>query len=285
MVPDARVFTTIAEWFPTSMHIQDIRFDLRFIDLPYQENQISVYWIYPNIDLPTYLAISSSPLMAPMPTFSYAKELTIIDKRPIQSWFEPPQILLSYWQWLHLLQSNTAFVNGEETNFFTIYQRMQPPSSVLVHDPSGAVKDILTKNPHHHPWTLISSIEKTYELKHLLLDSTRTLTQGIFIGLWLLELFIWSTRLHWIYQNHHPQWRWLLLLHLPMKRMWQTISIRTFLIGFVTLGIVQWLFIYLVDTWQFIPASTLVTMVVIGWVIYLVQQINRYVILHWYGHA
>jgi hypothetical protein len=70
-----------------------------------------------------------------------------------------------------------------------------------------------------------------------------------------------------------------------MKRMWQAISFRTFLSGFVTLGIVQWLFIYLVSTWQFIPGSTLVTMVVIGWVIYLVQQSNRYVILHWYGHA
>jgi ABC-type lipoprotein export system ATPase subunit len=285
MVPDARVMTSIAEWFPTSVHIQDVRFDLRFIDLPYQENQISVYWIYPNIDLPTYLAISSSQLMASMPSFSYAEELTIIDKRPIQSWFEPPQILLSYWQWLHLLQSNTAIVNGEETSFFAIYQTMQPPSSVLVHDPSGAVKDILTANPDYHPWTLKRSIEKTYELKHLLLDSTRTLTQGIFIGLWILELFIWSTRLHWIYQNHHSQWRWLLLLHLPMKRMWQAISFRTFLSGFVTLGIVQWLFIYLVSTWQFIPGSTLVTMVVIGWVIYLVQQSNRYVILHWYGHA
>jgi ABC-type lipoprotein export system ATPase subunit len=285
MIPDARVMTSIAEWFPRSIAIQDVTFDLRFIDLPYQQGQISVMWIYPEISLPTYFELSSPIFMETIPSFSYGRELTIIDKRPIQSWFEPPQILLSYWQWLHLLQSKTATVNGEEKSFLSIFQTLHPPSSVLVHDPSGTVKDILTSNPNHHDWTLQQSLEKTYELNNLLLDSTRTLTQFIFMGLWILGLFIWSTRLHWIYQNHHSQWRWLLLLHVPMRRIWKAISSKTFLSGFMTLGIVQLVFIFLMNNWRFVPGYTLMSLLVVGFLIYLVQQISRYLILHWYGYA
>jgi hypothetical protein len=219
-----------------------------------------------------------------MPIFSYANELSIKDKRPIQSWLEPPQILLSYWQWVHLLQTRTAIMNGEEMSFFNIYQTVHPPSSVLVHDPEGVVKEILSIHSHH-PWTLKKSIEKTYELQHLLLDSTKTLTQTIFIGLWILGLFLWSTRLHWIYQNHHAQWRWLLLLHFPKGTIWQAISINTFLIGFLTLSILQSVMIYIMNVWQFIPGSTFLTRIVIGVLILSFQQISRYFILYWYGHA
>lgn len=285
MIPDARVMTSIAEWFPTSIQIQEVTFDIRFIDIPYQEDAISVFWIHPPMNLPTYLDLSFIQLPQPTPSFSYGKEINIIDQRPIQSWFEPPQILLSYWQWLHLLQSSTATVNGEVMSFFTIYETMYPPASVLVHDPHGIVENILTSNPHHHPWTLTRAIEKTYQLKHVLLDSVSFLTQCIFIGLWILGLFVWSTRLHWIYQNHHEQWRWLLLLHLSMSRIWQAISLRTFLSGFITLAIVQWMFFALMTTWYFMPGLTFVTMFVIGSVLYLLQQISRMMMLQWYAHA
>jgi ABC-type lipoprotein export system ATPase subunit len=285
MVPDAKVFTAIAEWFPTSIEIQEINFDLRFVDLPFQENQISVLWIYPDIHLPTYLELTAKKFLEMIPSFSYANELSIKEKRPIQSWFEPPQILLSYWQWLHLLQSKTAIMNGEEMSFFNIYQTIYPPSSVLVHDPKGVVKEILMVHLQHHHWTFRKSLEKTYELQHLLLDSTKTLTQTIFIGLWILGLFIWSTRLHWIYQNHHTQWRWLIMLHIPKASIWQAISTRTFFIGFLTLGIVQSVMIDVMNVWQFIPGSTFLTRIVIGTLILSFQQISRYFMLHWYGHA
>jgi ABC-type lipoprotein export system ATPase subunit len=285
VIPDARVVTSIAEWFPASIHIQDVMFALRFVDLPYQDNQISVLWIYPDVILPTFFELTSIKLIEPFPSFTYGQNLTIIEKRPIQSWFEPPQILLSYWQWFHLLQSKTATVNGEEKSFLNIFQTMHPPSSALVHDPSGTVKDILTTHPKNHPWTLHQSLEKTYELKHLLLDSTRTLNQCIFLGLMILGLFVWSTRLHWIYQNHQAQWQWLLLLHLSMRRIWTAISLRTFLSGFMTLGVVQLMFIFLMNHSRLIPGSTLMTMIMIGLLIYLIQQISRYLILRWYGDA
>jgi len=285
MIPSARVMTSIAEWFPTSIQIQEVTFDLRFIDIPYQEDAISVFWIHPHMHLPTYLKVSLIKIPESMPSFSYEKALHIIDQRPIQSWFEPPQILLSYWQWLHLLHSNSATVNGEVMSFFSIYQTIYPPSSVIVHDPHGTVKDILTSNPVHHPWTLTQPIEKTYQLKHLLLDSASVLTQCIFIGLWMLGLFVWSTRLHWIYQNHHGQWRWLLLLHLSSRKIWQAISLRTFLSGFITLGIIQWLFVAMITIWHLIPGSSFMNTFVIGSVIYLIQQISRFIMLHWYAHA
>jgi ABC-type lipoprotein export system ATPase subunit len=285
MIPDARVMTSIAEWFPTSIQIQEFTFEIRFIDIPYQEDAISVVWIHPHIPLPTYLDLSLIQLPESMPSFSYGKDMNIIDQRPIQSWFEPPQILLSYWQWLHVLQSNTATVNGEVMSFFSIYQTMYPPASVLVHDPRGIVESILNTNPHHHAWTLTRAIEKTYQLKHLLLDSVVVLTQCVFIGLWILGLFVWSTRLHWIYQNHHDQWRWLMLLHLSIKKIWQAISLKTFLSGFITLGIVQWIFFILINTWDVMPGSTLVNTLVIGWVLYLLQQTSRFMMLHWYAHA
>jgi len=285
MVKDARVMTSIAAWFPSYIQIQEISFNLRFIDLPYLENEISVMWIYPDISLPTYLELSSLKLRESIPSFSYGDKLNIIDKRPIQSWFEPPQILLSYWQWFHLLQSNTVTVDDEEVSFLNIFQSIHPPSSVLVHDPSGTVKAILTSNPNHHAWTIHQAIEKTYELKHLLLDSTRTLTQFIFLGLWILGLFVWSTRLHWIYQNHQGQWRWLIMLHIPIRTIWQAISLRTFLNGFITLAIVQWGFYFFINHWRLIPGFTVLTMLTIGWLVYFIQQVSRYFILHWYGHA
>jgi ABC-type lipoprotein export system ATPase subunit len=285
LIPDARVIPTIAEWFPTSMTIQHVTFNLRFIDIPYQDDKISIIWIYPKINLPTYFELSSLQLTTTMPPFSYGRDLMILDKRPIQSWFEPPQILLSYWQWFHLLQSTFSMVNGEETRLLNIYQSIHPPSSVLVYDPRGTVKDILMTNPDHHVWTFSLAIDKTYELKHLLMDSTKTLTEFILVGLLILGLFVWSTSLHWIYQHHHRQWRWLLLLHIPKRRLWNAISLKTFMLGFLTLGFVQWLWIVLIDRWHFIPGTTLMAMVWIGLLVYMIQQISRYMILLWYGHA
>jgi len=285
MIPNARVMTSIDEWFPRSIEIEDVIFDLRFIDLPYENNQISVMWIYPNIILPTYVELTSIKVVDSIMAFSYGQEIRIIEKRPIQSWFEPPQILFSYWQWLHLLQTNHATMNGEDVSFLDFFKTMYPPSSVLVYDPSGAVKDILLANPSHHAWTIHQALEKTYELKHLLLDSTKTLTQFIFIGLWMLGLFLWSTRLHWIFQNHQNQWRWLLLLHIPMRTLWKTISLRTFLSGFMTLAMVQWMFVFIIIQWRFIPGTTFITMLMISSFIYFIQQISRYFILRWYGHA
>ena len=285
MVPDARVMISIAEWFPSSISIENIIFNVRFIDIPYQEDRLSVFWIYPNVTLPTSLEISTRKIIDTMPIFSFGRELTTIDKRPIQSWFEPPQILLSYWQWLHLLQTNTALVNGEEVTYLDMYQAIHPPASLLIHDPGGTVKNILQSNLNLHDWTIHQSIEKTYELKHLLLASTRTLTQFIFMGLWILGLFVWSTRLHWIYQNHHGQWRWLLLLHFPIRSIWQAISSKTFLSGLMILSILQFIFIFLMNRSYLIPGSTLISMVMIGLLVALIEHISRYLILLWYGHA
>jgi hypothetical protein len=75
------------------------------------------------------------------------------------------------------------------------------------------------------------------------------------------------------------------LLHLPIKEIWQAISRKTFLSGFITLGIVQWIFFILMNTWDFMPGSTFVNTFVIGWVLYLLQQISRLMMLHWYAHA
>jgi ABC-type lipoprotein export system ATPase subunit len=285
MIEDARVITAINEWFPTTMKIFEFTFQLRFIDLPYQEDHISVMWIYPNISLPTYLELSSLALIESMPLFSYGNQLSIIDRRPIQSWFEPPQILLSYWQWFHLLQANSTMVNGEEVSFLTMYQQIHPPSSVMVYDPNGTVNEILNSHSNHHRWTVHKSLEKTYELFHLLLDSTKTLTQFLFISLWILGLFVWSTRLHWIYQNHQGQWRWLRLLHIPKNKIWEAISLRTYLSGFMSLAMVQWLFIFVNHQWHLIPGSSFITMLIVGTFIYSIQLISRYLMLRWYGHA
>lgn len=285
MIQEARVIISISEWFPTTMKYLDFTFQLRFIDLPYQEGQISVMWIYPYVNLPTYLEFSSLKLMESTPLFSYGGPLTIIQQRPIQSWFEPPQILLSYWQWFHLLQSNTTLMNGEEVSYLSIYQTMHPPSSVLIYDPNGTVENILISDSNHHGWTFQKSLEKTYELLLLLLDSTKTMTQFLFISLWILGLFIWSTRLHWIYQNHQGQWRWLRLLHIPIKKIWSAISLRTFISGFISLAIVQWLFTFIINQWHLIPGSTFFTMLMVGWLIYLIQHISRYFMLRWYVHA
>jgi ABC-type lipoprotein export system ATPase subunit len=285
MIPEAKVVTSIAEWFPATIQIQEVTFNLRFIDIPYQQDFISVLWIHPRIHLPTYLEVSLNKMPESMPFFSYQKALRIIDQRPIQSWFEPPQILLSYWQWLHLLQSNTVNINGEVMSFLTLYETMFPPSSVLIHDPGGTVKDILTLHSSDHAWTLTQAIDKTYQLKHVLLDSAKSLTQFVFIGLWILGLFIWSTRLHWIYQNHHHQWRWLWLLHLCKKKIWQAVTLRTFLSGFITLGIVQWMFFIMMNTWHVIPGSTFISMFLIGSAVYLLQQISRFMMLSWYAYA
>jgi ABC-type cobalamin/Fe3+-siderophores transport system ATPase subunit len=43
MVPDARVMISIAEWFPSSISIDNVSFNMRFIDIPYQEDRLSVF--------------------------------------------------------------------------------------------------------------------------------------------------------------------------------------------------------------------------------------------------
>jgi hypothetical protein len=285
LVEDATVITSIGEWFPSTIDIQGVAFSLRFVDIPYQEDYISVVWIYPQITLPLSFALSTLPQADEIPQFHYQHHLQVIDQRPVKNWLESPQILLSYWQWLQFLQVETIIIDQEETTYFQLYQTKVPPSSVTVYDPSGKVRKVLSEGHGQHPWTMHSALEQTYALNHLLVDSTRTMTQIIFLGLWILAMVVWWTRLHWIYQNHHWQWRWLLLLQIPFKKIWRSISFATFVYGFLLLTASGIGLIYVIDAFRLIPGSSVLVMTGISLVISTMQQMSRWMMLDWYAHA
>lgn len=285
LVEDATVLTSIAEWFPSTIEIQGVAFSLRFVDIPYQEAFISVVWIYPPITLPLSLALSTLRQADDIPQFHYQHHLQVIDQRPVKNWFESPQILLSYWQWLQLMQAETITINHVETTYLHLYQTKVPPSSVTIYDPSGRVKKVLSDAQDQHPWTMNRALEGTYALNHLLVDTTRTMTQILFLGLWILAMVVWWTRLHWIYQNHHWQWRWLLLLHVPLRKIWRAISFLTFVYGFILLTLSGMGVIFILDAFKLIPGSSVLVMTGIGFVIATIQHISRWLLLNWYAHA
>lgn len=285
LVEEATVLTSIAEWFPSTIEIQGVAFSLRFVDIPYQEAFISVVWIYPPMTLPLSLTLSTLLQADDIPQFHYQHHLQVISQRPVKNWFESPQILLSYWQWLQLMQAETITMDQEEITYLQLYQTKVPPSSVTIYDPNGRVKKVLSDVPGQHPWTVVRALEQTYALNHVLVDATRTMTQITFLGLWILAMVVWWTRLHWIYQNHHWQWRWLVLLHVPLRKIWRAISFLTFVHGFILLTLSGMVLIYFLDAFKLIPGSSVLVMIGIGFVIATIQHVSRWLMLDWYAHA
>jgi ABC-type lipoprotein export system ATPase subunit len=216
----------IESWFPSTYIVEGVHYRVRMVDMPFIPGKISLGLVHlPQHDI-YHFQLDSLTVDAMVLPISLQGQINMLGKRVVQSFFEPPQILISYWQCLYLLQTTNISPALDAMNYLNWYTSQLPPEGVLAYDSNHRLQSLLMINPDHHPWTISSSLKQTYESMSLLLPSLLRLMIGTTVTILLLTLFVWWTRLHWVYQKHHPQWHWFKRLGFLVKPIWIWISSR-----------------------------------------------------------
>jgi hypothetical protein len=96
----------LSYWFPKAIEINNIKVNIRFIDLPFDERYITTSWIFPKQTLPDTLSLTTLLVPNLADNLTFSGPIHILNHRLPLTWFEPPQLLLSYWQWLNILSEH-----------------------------------------------------------------------------------------------------------------------------------------------------------------------------------
>ncbi len=278
-------YPSIQSWFPKTYVVQGVSYQVRFVDMPFELGKTSLGLIHlPQHDLYEF-RIETFMIDENMVPLSIKGPLHMVSKRVVQSFFEPPQILLSYWQCLYLLQTNKIDASPDAINYLNLYQMHFIPEAVIAYDPQKLLPTILNRQTDQHPWTISLSVMTTYQSMTLILTSLLELMIGTMITLVSLCFFVWWTRLHWVYQRHHQQWHWIKRLGFLLKPIWHLITSPMHLLWegwhlFLAILVSIWLlhlqtFIYL----------TMVPLVIITMFLCIGMIIMRSVLLNGYTHA
>ncbi len=274
----------ISTWFPKFIVVDGIEVMIRFVDLPIDDAHITTSWIYPKAYLPETLSLSTIPITNHGDFFSFSGPIQILNTRPPLTWFEPPQLLLSYWQWLGLLTHHETVLESETTNFLNAYLAFFPPPHALIFDTEinhRKVMDSLTD----HPWRFTVPTEKIYPLINPLMKPLLDFLPIFSVTLILIWIALWWSRLHWIYQNHHRDWQWMLAIHQPAARIWFHIthsfhkrSMITHAISIAFLGIIMEL-----QTLVNLPSLFMILIMQLS--VWLIIEFLKLIMLQWFKYV
>lgn len=228
----------LGHWLPKEMTIQNVPYQVGWIDAPYNKDYLSVYWIHPPIHLPSTLTIVTKHTSINDPFLKIDQPIHLLGARRIQSWFEPAQILLSYWQWLSFFQTKLVPDQEHGTRYLDWYQEAMPPQQAMLYDQHHRIRQFLQTNQEFHAWSLTPLFAETYDSLSTFLPISMAVLYGFLFSLLMMMLFVWWTRLHWIYQQQRRQVIWLLRLGISFGKVWKQLTLKTVLIWCAIQGFV-----------------------------------------------
>ena len=276
-------FPWIESWFPSTYIFEGVHYRVSMVDMPFELGKISVALVHlPHHDFYDF-QFDSLIVDAEVLPFSLEGQVNVLRKRVVQSFFEPPQIFISYWQCLYLLQTTNIGPESDAMNYLDWYLSQRPPEGVLAYDSNHRLPSFLMINPDHHPWTISSSLSKTYESMNLMLPSLLRLIIGTIVTMISLTLFVWWTRLHWVYQKHRSQWHWFKRLGFLINPVWTWISSRMHLfweffhLCFASILSTVFYFNPFFITIQTFPLVLITFSSLVGFIIIRFLLLNRYV--------
>jgi|GEM_PF-938356 len=217
--------TDISEWFPKTIIINQVQVTIRFVDLPFDHQHLSAAWIYPHLTLPKTLTLSTLTLPNLSNPLTFLGPINPLFQRMPLTWFEPPQLLLSYWQWLSILTYQTIWIENTPKSYLEVYSNLLPPSHALMYIPDP-IHRVQLKKLSSENWRLTSPTEKTYPLITPVLKPLLSFFPIMIIILILIwVLLVWS-RLHWIYQRYDRHWQWMIALHQSFEKIWFHLTLK-----------------------------------------------------------
>jgi hypothetical protein len=236
-LPKVKWLDDLGIWFPSVIEVHGIPYQLRFVDLPFVASAISVAWIHHGEAPPTTLSIHSLPIDDLGQTFTFIATTLPLSIRKVSTWFEPPQLHLSYWQWVWLLQGHYLHREDEAISFYQALRTMYPLPHALIYDPDQQLKPIFASSSSGTTFTYTSTLSSLYPLLEPFLLPFMAVIPWLMAGMWLLFCFMTWTQFHWYYQQHRQDWQWLIAIHVPFRTIWQKLTLGLMRKWFFTLFI------------------------------------------------
>jgi ABC-type Mn2+/Zn2+ transport system ATPase subunit len=276
------ILPDIQGFFPQTMVLGSTKFQIIFADLPFAEDAISTAIIANQQVTVDTITITGLPLPNQSPIQMH-RRLNIVHQRMPLSWFEPPTLILSYWQWWQSL--TTSIMQTDASPYMDLYWQTYSPTRWLLYSENSLslrtihtlLNETTTIRAHYlldthfdvvNPWLIATQ----YALQFFILWTH---------GLWM---FIWSSRLHLVLHQHHqdvsifkalgfptlPVKSWL-TQRLHHRWIWSLFILTSLLI--LSLHFLGW--------FSFLPGGQMVmlTLMFQGWFL-LLQTMIRRVMLH-----
>lgn len=281
---NTRWLIDISDWFPKTIELNSVMVKIRFVDLPFDDQHISTAWIFPKETLPDSLTLTSTPLPNLTNTLTFSGPIRPLYHRNPSSWFEPAQLLLSYWQWLGILTHQETLIQEKISNYLDAYLMLLPPSHALIFNPNQKQKNILI-SLSGHPWRFTIPTEKAYPLIIPLMKPLLNFLPFLTSCLLLLWVVLWWSRLHWIYHEHHRHWQWMIVLNQSFKKIWfhvtYHVQLRSMFLHGVTLSGLVMLFSYQ----NFFPIPPMMVILIIQISIWIILENLKLMIRGLFNYA
>lgn len=271
-------------WFPKTIQINNVTVTIRFVDLPFVEEYITTSWIYPKQTLPDSLSLSTLLIPKLTDNFTFSGPIHSLNHRPPLTWFEPPQLLLSYWQWLSILTQHEIRIEGMSLSYFSTYLKFLPPSHALIFNSNESQRQIfqtLTK----HPWRFTIPTEKAYPLIKPLMVPLLSFLPVFLISLVMIWIVLWWSTLHWMYHQHRRYWQWMIIIHQSFKRIWFHLTRRVFIRSMIIHHVSLLFFTILLPFQRVLPFPTLIQMLFVQITIWVSLESLRLNVRSWFKHA
>lgn len=274
----------LSYWFPKTIDINNLKVNIRFIDLPFDEGYITTSWIYPKQTLPETLTLSTLSVPNLADTFTFSGPIHLLNHRPPLTWFEPPQLLLSYWQWLSILSEHKTMVENVSSSYFSTYLKFLPPAHALIYHSNHRQMRLLETLPQH-PWRFTIPTEKAYPLIQPLMVPLLSFLPVFLISLVMIWMALWWSTLHWIYQQQRRHWQWMIIMHQSFKTIWFHLTRRVYNRSMIIHGVTLFLFTILMPFQSIVPYPHLIGILVVQLTIWVTIESLRLKIKSWFKHA
>ena len=284
-LPKVKWLDDLGFWFPSVIDVHGISYQLRFVDLPFVDAAISVAWIHHGEAPPTKLTIQSLPMDDLGQTYTFTATTIPLSIRKVTTWFEPPQLHLSYWQWVWLLQGHYLYKEDEAISFYQALRTMYPPPHALIYDPDQQLKPIFASSSSDTTFTYSSTLSSLYPLIEPFLLPFMAIIPWLIAGVWLLFCLMTWTQFHWYDQQHRYDWQWLIAIHVPFRTIWQKLTLRLMRKWIFTLSIGLSLMTF--GFWQqpWLSMPSMLGLMMSQTILLLFLLGSQHMIRSWYRHA
>lgn len=274
----------ISTWFPKTIEINHVEVTIRFVDLPFDDQHITTSWIYPNQALPDTLVLSGLSIPNQSNFFSFSGPIRSLHHRTPLTWFEPPQLLLSYWQWLSILTHHETTIEEETSSYLDAYLNFLPPSQVLMYDYNLNPQSLI-ESLSNHPWRFTVPTEKVYPLINGLMEPLLNFLPIFLFSLIMIWIALWWSTLHWIYQQHRRHWQWMIVLHQPFKKIWFHLTLLAYLRSMVIHAMSLIIITILMPLQSIMPLPPLMMILVIEISLWTILESLKLSLRNWFNHA
>lgn len=274
----------LSTWFPKAIEINNVMVNIRFIDLPFEMDRLTTSWIYPKQTLPQTLTLSTITIPNQEEVFTFSGPIQSINHRVPLTWFEPPQLLLSYWQWLAILTQQETFINDVKVSYFSKYLTLLPPSHALIFN-SKYNQVHLLENLNEHPWRFTIPTEKAYPLMKPLMVPILSIFPIVLVCLVLIWIALWWSILHWMFHLHRRHLQWMIMMHQSFKKIWLHLTRKLYLQSSLFHGLTMMLMTFFLPHQSIIPSPNLMMILIVQTIMWIGLESLRLNLRGWFKYA